>query len=278
MRRINRAKRKVNAKDYIRRSATDRDFDELLTEPCVIGDDIGVRVIYDYLDGDGPVNALRKIKCQIGKRISGLKTRSRTFGYSPRVSFKHDYCYLSGLATDQPIEHDAVARYGEIISKIYQRYAPSEYGIHMEEVRHKVRKDWRIPNTPFTSGIINKNSPLKYHFDAGNFKGKFSCMIAFKRDVVGGYLSLPEYGIGLEIRDRSVLIFDGQTILHGVTPIRLLSPTAYRLTAVYYSLQGMWKCQTVTEEVARIRNRKTERERRRAEGNEAIRRQVSADV
>jgi hypothetical protein len=120
--------------------------------------------------------------------------------------------------------------------------------------------DWKIGGTPFTSGIINKNNPLKYHFDAGNIGQVYSNMIAFKNDCEGGHLALPEFDIGLEISNRSVVFFDGQDILHGVTPFRLLSRDAYRYTIVYYTLKQMWNCKPLDEEIARIRTRKTERE------------------
>jgi hypothetical protein len=127
----------------------------------------------------------------------------------------------------------------------------------------KVLNEWAIRDTPFTSGIINKNNPLKYHFDAGNFRGMYSCMVGFKQDVGGGFLALPDYGVAVEIAHNSVFMFDGQEILHGVTPIRRLSTKAFRYTIVYYSLQQIWKCLPLDGELARIRKLKTEREEKR---------------
>lgn len=91
-------------------------------------------------------------------------------------------------------------------------------------------------------------------------------MLVFKRDIVGGHLSCPEYGLGFKLKNNSLLMFDGQSILHGVTPIQKKSASAYRYSIVYYSLQQMWKCMSVDEELARIRNKKTEREIKRAKG------------
>jgi hypothetical protein len=88
-------------------------------------------------------------------------------------------------------------------------------------------------------------------------------MVGFKSNVKGGHLAIPEYDIGLEIANNSVVLFDGQKICHGVTPITLKSKNAYRYTVVYYTLQQMWKCQPITEEVARIKDERTALERRR---------------
>ncbi len=73
--------------------------------------------------------------------------------------------------------------------------------------------------------------------------------------------------MALEIANDSVLLFDGQDILHGVTPFTV-SDDGYRYTVVYYSLQRMWDCLTITDELARIRNLKTQRERKRVKINE----------
>jgi hypothetical protein len=87
--------------------------------------------------------------------------------------------------------------------------------------------------------------------------------VAFKKGVEGGRLCCPEFGIKFEIEDNTLLVFDGQSILHGVTPIKKLHPDAYRYTIVYYSLQQMWRCDTVNEEIYRIRKVKKAREFKR---------------
>jgi len=116
----------------------------------------------------------------------------------------------------------------------------------------------------FTSGIVNENNPLKYHFDTGNFKDVFSCMVVFKNGVENGFLSLPEYDVGFQLPNNSIFLFDGQGILHGVTPITRQTPESYRYSVVYYSLKRMWQCLEIDEELARIRKKKTSRERARA--------------
>src|SRR6185369_973882 len=155
--------------------------------------------------------------------------------------------------------------------KYYEQWNPTGYKSHCEAVQ-KVLPQYRLHGTPFTSGIINDNNPLAYHYDSGNFKGVWSAMFGFKRHVEGGHLSVPELvdtdnrALGFEIADKSLLLFDGQGLLHGVTPIRKTRAEARRFTVVFYSLQQMWKCEPVESEVQRIRRIRTERERKRAAG------------
>jgi hypothetical protein len=131
---------------------------------------------------------------------------------------------------------------------------------HDKQVHDKIRDPWIIEKSPFTSGIVNKNNQLKYHFDRGNIAKVFSNMVCFKKDCSGGRLSIPEFNLGLEIADKSILFFDGQSIMHGVTPFKMESINAYRYTLVYYTLQQMWHCDPIDEELARIKTKKTERE------------------
>jgi hypothetical protein len=83
-------------------------------------------------------------------------------------------------------------------------------------------------------------------------------MFAFKRDVEGGYLAFPEFDIALKTSSCSLSMFDGQSILHGVTPIKKLKPSSVRYTVVYYSLKNMWSCETPQGEIERMRNKRLE--------------------
>lgn len=270
MREIYLKKRELNHLDFVKRSALETDYDELIDDDVIAIDADTKQIIFvqKKLDFDDSqiMWALDRIKYEENTRTSGLKTRSRIFGFNPRNAIRKDFCSTTSLAIQQPREHAAVIKYGVQISQLYSQFTPEVYEKHMEITKAKVLDEWAIKDTPFTSGIINKNNPLKYHFDSGNFKNVYSCMAVFKRGTRGGYLSLPEYGVGVSLPHNSVFMFDGQSVLHGVTPITKDSPTDTRYSIVYYSLQQIWNCLPLSEEIARIRNKKTERERRRAKG------------
>ena len=110
----------------------------------------------------------------------------------------------------------------------------------------------------FTSGIVNHNNPLKYHFDSGNYNGVWSAMFAFKRDIEGGHLACPEIDVAFKCSNFSLVMFDGQSILHGVTPIKKMKPDAVRYTVVYYSLKAMWSCDSPSDELERMRSKRQE--------------------
>jgi|688.fasta_scaffold309677_2 hypothetical protein len=256
----------IDLKEYVKRSAQESDYKTLITEDTLIRIDGRPAILYKRLDVDlEPLRqTLRTIKYDTGARALGLKSTSRVFGYQPRIALRRDFCTATTLAHKTPSKNRVVCDYGKQIVGIYQEYFPDVFDSHNKWVTSKIKNEWKMQETPFTSGIINKNNPLKYHFDAGNIKHVCSCMLALKRSCGGGFLSLPEIGVGLEIADQSLTIFDGQSLLHGVTPIKKLADNSERYTIVYYTLHQMWKCETVTEELARIRKLKMERERKRA--------------
>jgi hypothetical protein len=90
-------------------------------------------------------------------------------------------------------------------------------------------------------------------------------MIVFKGGIQGGHLSVPEYGLRFKLPNNSLFMFDGQGLLHGVTPIKMESPASYRYSIVYYTLKRMWQCLEVNEELIRIRKKRALMEEARME-------------
>lgn len=261
-------KKKINLKDFKRRTALDTDYHQFIDYPVRLVEDGRLIGIYLILPerADKLVDGLKNIKYLIADdRTQGLLSTSRTFGYKPRETMRTDFCSSASLARDDPTVHAQVCEFAKVCSQFYKETCPDLFQQHEEIAKEKIRPEWVIEGTPFTSGIINKNNPLKYHFDTGNFETVYSNMVAFKKYCSGGHLSIPEYDIGLEIANNSLLFFDGQKILHGVTPFKITQLGGYRFTIVYYTLKAMWNCLTVDEELVRIRAIKTQREKRRAE-------------
>ncbi len=258
----------ISYKDYVLRSALESDFKTLIKEDCIVIDEkknilfVYCKLPFDYVP---VVEALDKINYNTSLRVSGLSATTKLFGSVPRIMGRADYCRTSSLAQEQPYEHAVIAKYGVQIAGLYHKFTPEVYTKHQAILKEKVLDEYTLKDTPFTSGIINKNNPLKYHFDSGNFKNVYSAMAVFKRDIEGGYLAMPEYDVGVELVNNSLFMFDGQAVLHGVTPIKRTSDLSMRYSIVYYAMQQMWNCLPLGAELARIRDLKTARERKRWE-------------
>lgn len=260
-------RRPLDMKQYVKRSALPTDAARLITEDTLITCEGRPVLLYKVVGPEMPTTeiraAVRRLKYNKSTRTTGLVSESAIFGYDPRNTLRKDYCSAAGMAFNQPAEHAAVTAFGPCLAHLYAEYFPQVYAAHLAQATEKILPDWRINETPFTSGIVNRNNPLKYHFDSGNFEGVLSNMVVFKAGISGGRLVCPEFDIILDCADHSVVLFDGQKILHGVTPITHEQPGAYRYSVVYYTLRQMWNCQPVSEEIARIRKVHTLRERNR---------------
>ncbi len=135
---------------------------------------------------------------------------------------------------------------------IYKKHSPQAYDRQKTYVEG-IKPHWRIANTIFTSGIVNLNYNINYHYDAANWKDVHSAMLVLSGGHEGGRLILPKYKAGLELKDKSVLIFNGSNVLHGVTPLRL-PENGYRISIVFYAMKNLCKCGTYDEEMKKYKD------------------------
>ena len=240
-----------------KRAAQENDASILVDESTIIRDPEGNILCVYIVEPTGWLektrSAIMEIDFDFSERASGLLTTSVIFGFRPASTMRSTTqatCSKTRFANRQAELNKILIRSGLYLDEIYRQYIPHIYTQH-KEATDKILSNWKLHESVFTSGIVNKNNALPYHFDSGNFENVYSNMIAFKKGVQGGRLVIPEYDIKLEIQDCSVSMFDGQKLLHGVTPIIKTNASAYRFTAVYYSLKSMWKCLTPDEELKR---------------------------
>ena len=265
MKRLDLQFKDIDVSKYRKRTALMSDVNTMINEDVIIYVDDQPVLFYKNLKEDTSHLrwAVKNVDYVMGKRVRGLESQSAIFGYSPRIAMRHDYCTITSMAEKKPKQHHIISNFIENIIGYYEEYFPDIFNKHKDIVKEKVLDEWKIAGSPFTSGIVNKNNQLKYHFDTGNFKGVLSNMIVFKKGTSGGHLVIPALDIALEVSDNSLTIFNGQDILHGVSPIDYDNEKGYRYSVVYYSLEQMWKCEPLGDEVERIRNVKTQREIKR---------------
>lgn len=259
-------RREVVLEDYRNREPLPSDVDHLIERSALVYDKASGDLAITYLLLDDDVSeltaALRRVEYVKSQRPSGLQSQARIFGHQPRSLPRRDFCTTASLAADDAYAHGLVTSYAEQVSRYYLQYAPETFQRHVS-LTDRVLDEWKLHASPFTSGIINRNNPLRYHFDSGNHSGVWSNMIVLRYASEGGTLAVPEFNVRFALPHNSLLMFDGQQLLHGVTPILLPEPDSVRFSIVFYSLKQMWNCLTITDEVIRARKRRTERELRR---------------
>jgi hypothetical protein len=265
-----------------RRAASEQDAERWYDEPgvyCVNGEPA---IIYGRLPGpqERLLWAVKSLhfnqekrtvsggKINSGVRIAYSKKdglgKSRIFGFRPPIHYNPIGAVPgpTSLMVSHPAHHEIICDLGRQLDSLYQQTAPDVYAEHRRKLE-TVLPEYVIPGTAFTSGIVNQDNPLKYHFDKGNFDDALSCMAVFRNMMDGGHLVIPELGAGFRIHDHSFFLFDGQRYLHGVTPIRRLNKNAYRYSVVYYALRAMSNCRSAQDELKKVRKNRVDIERRR---------------
>jgi hypothetical protein len=268
MRLLHASLRDIDLNDYKNRSAKESDCSVFVKDTVRVVVNGQTAIVYITGLDDPELSRMAEVLPRIhyakSTRTNGLVTTSRIFGYAPRNELRGHPCRAATFAADQPHEHATVAGGAVVVARHYRREFPELSDRHDSLAKEHVRDEYRIAETMFTSGIVNHNNPLRYHFDSGNFRGVCSAMLGIKHKVRGGFLCVPELDLMFEISDRSLLLFDGQALVHGVTPIEKLAEDSHRFTVVYYSLQQMWNCDAITDEIARLRAQRTNVETKRA--------------
>ena len=249
-------KRKLDPDGFIGRYADDSD--------CKTRIDFDAKV---YLDGElamvhlhdigidlaglyGQLNKFKDWTCALrGARRNALKSKSKTFGYLPRNPLRNKPCNASILCSQSPELWSELFEMSKTISEVYKRENEKLWLQHHVLTNSKMKSDYRILDTPFTSGIVNKSSRLQYHFDAGNFPDVWSAMLGVSNGLHGGDLCLPELNTRVEISNGSLTFFNGQGLIHGVSKFKRTRENAERYTIVWYSLVRLWQCLTQKDEV-----------------------------
>lgn len=205
-------------------------------------------------------SAVEMIPMASGKRAQGQQSNSRSFGWMPRnPPYQQFACHAAFLHATHPAAATAMVDLSGDVADAFRTLLPEVAARQAEQVA-PVLPEWTLPGGLFTAGIINRSWAVRYHRDSRNFKDSWSAMVVFKRNVHGGHLDIPELGVTLDCTDESLVLFDGQSWWHGVTPIMMLdgqpldiardAQKFYRISIVWYARSDQCQCLPWADEVA----------------------------
>jgi hypothetical protein len=201
-----------------------------------------------------------------GARMSGIKYPNRTFGTTaPSPMRRRLACVYAQMHQQYPEISRIIHLLADSAWKILQEEAPQESIEASEDVYAGIHGDWLMADTPWSSGIINHTASLAYHKDRGNINNSWSAMYVVRRNLQGGYLHMPEYSVAFACEDKDLIMFNGQDVWHGVTPIekKLTGDTPYRFSIVYYAKSACKVCLSNKEEILRAQKQATEMDQER---------------
>ena len=202
-----------------------------------VGDKIGSRTI-GKIDGYRytPINIKNG---KLSNTSYALSVNSSTIGFSdryPRIPF----CRTTAFTQTNLYHYNQTIPYIQQINNLYKQFAPEYYNLQ-NKLAKKTSQDFVIKGTCFTTATVNRNYRTACHYDAGDFSkgfGNLGVLSIGKYD--GGYTVIPKYGIGLNLQDGDVALFDVHE-LHGNTEIKHRG-FSERISVVCYYREKMIYC------------------------------------
>lgn len=127
--------------------------------------------------------------------------------------------------------------YIQQVDALYKKYVPDRYKKQYAKAKET---PFKIANTAFTTITTNINFQTSIHKDAGDDEEGFGNLAVVERGkYTGGETCLPQYGIGVDVREGDVLFMDVHE-WHGNLPI-VCHKGAERLSIVCYLRKNIWK-------------------------------------
>jgi hypothetical protein len=181
---------------------------------------------------------------------------SAVVGYMDRYA-RIPYCRQCALSSADPVAWGTCFPLIREVARIFERELPDRYTAQAAAAKN-THPAYVISDTPFTTLTVNNTWAGGYHRDAGDYKPGFGVMCVLRRGTYrGGEIVLPAYGVGVDLQDRDVILFDVHEV-HGNTPIvgegAPQDPNGHeRISVVFYFREKMVECLPPAEELGRAK-------------------------
>ena len=139
---------------------------------------------------------------------------------------------------DEEEGYKKIQPYIKQIDAAYKKYIPEKYKAQRKKADET---EFKIDGTAFTTVTTNINFQTTIHKDTGDDENGYGNLTVIEKgSYEGGETCLPQYGIGVNVREGDILLMDVHE-WHGNLPIKLKSPTAERMSVVCYLRENVWK-------------------------------------
>ena len=115
-------------------------------------------------------------------------------------------CRLTSFTQKHIDKFNAGLPYLQEIAECYCELNPDAY--HKQLDRAKLKPEFKITDTPFSTITINRNFRTALHQDAGDFGGVACLSVLEEGQYNGGLFTIPRFGIGVNLREGDILIAD----------------------------------------------------------------------
>ena len=142
------------------------------------------------------------------------------------------------FSSEYPEKMRSAERLIKEINTWYKQLLPEFY---KKQIKKANQTEFKIAKTAFTTITVNINFKTSIHKDKGDDgEGFGNLTVIQKGDYSGGETCLPQYGIGVNVREGDILFMDVHE-WHGNLPTKFKSPTSIRMSVVCYLRTEIWR-------------------------------------
>ena len=181
----------------------------------------------------------------------GNKVRSGNVGYMDPSAMVR-YCRKTAFARDYFDKFKEGIPFVEFISEKYEELAPEKFA-KQKEAADNTHPYYLIGNSVYSTVTVNENFRTAIHQDAGDFREGFGNLIVYREgSYKGGYFTLPEYGVALDLHSTDLLFVDVHR-WHGNTEITDKSDDWRRVSFVMYLREKITSCDAPIDELKKTK-------------------------
>tara|TARA_R100000995_G_C3482968_1_gene125216 strand:- start:2129 stop:3109 length:981 start_codon:yes stop_codon:yes gene_type:complete len=187
---------------------------------------------------------------KLSKSPKAKAVHSSIIGFSDRYP-RIPYCRRTVFTQNNWKHYNRCLPYVKCVDNFFAKYAPKRYKVQ-RKLADETSKDFVINDTAFTTVTVNKNFRTAGHYDNGDLKEGFGNLgVISQGKYDGGITVIPKYGVGLDLKDGDLAIFDVHE-LHGNTEI--IRKSFYeRISVVCYYREKMIYCGDADYELNRAK-------------------------
>ena len=176
---------------------------------------------------------------KLSKSPKSRAVKSAIIGFSDRYP-RIPYCRTTMWTQRNWKEYNNCLEYIKYVDAFFKQHAPARYKIQ-KKMAEQSSQDFIIKDTAFSTVTVNKNFRTAGHYDNGDLKEGFGNLGVISQGQYDGAITvIPRYGIGLDLKDGDLAIFDVHE-LHGNTETTTKS-FYERISVVCYYREKMIYC------------------------------------
>ena len=168
------------------------------------------------------------------------------------------YCRMTAFGRNEFEKLQMGKPFVDYIDLKYKELCPKQHAAQLKSA-NETNANYVLWDTAFSTITVNKNFRTAVHQDGGDHPEGFGNLFVYREgDWTKGYFTLPEWGIGVDMKNQDMLFVDVHRF-HGNEEYENFDPENgdLRISFVLYYRTGLRTCKTPSEQVADLKHKKS---------------------